>query len=108
MPAYVLDRQWIYLVVYRGILADIAPDLATAEAQLRSFSFERLLLWYHDLYAPSGKVSGVNGARSEGFLHDVTRWYEEGYVQNVAGRAAEKAAVFLRHSSLLGKRSPAR
>jgi hypothetical protein len=26
-------------------------DLPTAESQLRSFSFERLILWYHDLCA---------------------------------------------------------
>jgi hypothetical protein len=30
---------------------DIALNLPAAEAQLRGFSFERLILWYHDQYA---------------------------------------------------------
>jgi hypothetical protein len=39
-----------YLAVYRGILVGIEQEREAAEALLRSFSFEKLLLWYHDLY----------------------------------------------------------
>jgi len=97
---HVLDRQWIYLVVYRGILADIASDLATAEAQLRSFSFERLLLWYHDLYAQRERERR-DRCDVEGFLHDVARWYEEGYDQMSHEEREKHWLLFLRHGSLL-------
>lgn len=94
------DRQWIYLVVYRGILAEIALDLATAETQLRTFSFERLLLWYHDLYAKREQERRER-CEVEGFLHDVARWYEEGYDQMSQEERQKKRLFFLRHSSLL-------
>ncbi len=97
---HVFDRQWIYLVVYRGILADIALDLATAETQLRTFSFERLLLWYHDLYAQREEERRKR-CEVEGFLHDVARWYEEGYDQLSQEERQKKRPLFLRHSSLL-------
>jgi len=73
-----LTGQFVYLVVYRGILADIASDLPTAEARLRDFSMERLLLWYHDLYA---KLVAERRRRqdTEHFLVDVANWYEGGY-----------------------------
>ena len=52
----VYDQQFVYLVVYRGILVDVAADLETAEAKLHSFSFEKLILWYHDLSAKRDEV----------------------------------------------------
>lgn len=72
------DRQCVYLAVYRGILVDIAPDLPTAEAQLRGFSFERLLLWYHDLHARR-VAEHRERLEVERFLRDLAYWYEEGY-----------------------------
>jgi hypothetical protein len=50
-------------------LIDITLDRPAAEAQLRSFSFERLILWYHDLYAKrylpnkSGKTRTLSTTR---------------------------------------------
>ena len=38
-----------YLAVYRGVLVGIEQEREAAEALLRSFNFEKLLLWYHDL-----------------------------------------------------------
>ena len=73
-----IDQPSVYFVVYWGILVDIAQDLPAAEAQLRSFSFERLLLWYHDQYAKRVAERRDRWA-VERFLHDVVRWYEEGY-----------------------------
>ncbi|MBP1464217.1 hypothetical protein EYB53_000715 [Candidatus Chloroploca sp. M-50] len=75
-----IDQQFVYFVVYRGILVDVALDLASAEAQLRSFSFERLLLWYHDLYAKR-EAERRERWEVERFLRDVVRWYTEGYDQ---------------------------
>lgn len=72
------DQQFVYLAVYRGMLVDIALDLPAAEAQLRSFSFERLILWYHDLYAKR-LAERRDRLEVERFLYDVARWYEEGY-----------------------------
>ena len=40
-----------YLAVYRGILVGIEQEREAAEALLRSFNFEKLLLWYHDCTA---------------------------------------------------------
>jgi hypothetical protein len=96
------DQQWIYLVVYRGILTDIAFDLATAEAQLRTFSFERLLLWYHDLYAKR-EHERRERCEIEGFLRDVARWYEEGYDQMPQEAREKHWLFFLRYRSLLEK-----
>lgn len=95
-----LDQQWLYLVVYRGILADIALDLATAEVQLRTFSFERLLLWYHDLYAKR-EHERRERCEIEGFLHDVARWYEDGYDQMSQEERKKHWLWFVRHGSLL-------
>ena len=39
-----------YLAVYRGLLVGIEQDREAAEALVRSLNFEKLLLWYHDLY----------------------------------------------------------
>lgn len=68
-----IDQQFVYFVVYRGILVDVALDLASAEAQLRSFSFERLLFWYHDLYAKR-EAERRERWEVEGFLREVVRW----------------------------------
>lgn len=74
----VFDRQYVYFVVYRGILTDITLDLPTAENRLREFSFDRLLLWYHDLYAKRIQERAQRH-HMERFLHDVRRWFAEGY-----------------------------
>jgi hypothetical protein len=94
-----VDRQWLYLVVYRGILADIALDLATAETQLRTFSFERLLLWYHDLYA-NREHERRERCEAERFLHEVVRWYEEGHDQMSQEERRKHWPFFLLHGSL--------
>ena len=47
-----------YLVVYRGILAGIEEDLENPERRLRTFGFETLILWYHDLYAKLQQALG--------------------------------------------------
>jgi len=41
-----------YLAVYRGVLIGIEQEREAAEALLRSFNFEKLLLWYHECTAP--------------------------------------------------------
>lgn len=74
------DNQFVYLVVYRGILIDIVADLATAEAQLQSFSFERLIFWYHALFAKRNDERRERHALT-GFLRDVQRWFEGKYDQ---------------------------
>ena len=89
-----VDQPSVYFVVYRGILVDVALDLPAAEAQLRSFSFERLILWYHDQYAK--RVAERRDRREvERFLHDVVRWYEEGYDQMTPEDRAEQRLLSL-------------
>ena len=70
------DKQYIYLVIYRGILIDVVEDPAVAESLLHSFCFERLILWYHDLYA---KLARERCERRdvERFLHEMKTWYEK-------------------------------
>ena len=65
-----------YLAVYRGVLVGIEQEREAAEALLRSFNFEKLLLWYHDLYRKRERARGqpiaprcscttfVNGSRA--------------------------------------------
>ena len=97
------DKQFVYLVVYRGILADITLDLAVAEAQLRSFSCERLILWYHDQYAR--RVAERHERwEVERFLRDVVAWYEEGYDRMTPEERAQKpmlGLLFFRYHDLL-------
>ena len=95
-----IDQQWVYLAVYRGILIDITLDRTTAEAQLRSFSFERLILWYHDLYAKR-MAEQRQRQQVDHFLHDVVRWYEEGYDQLSPEERSQQRFVFWMHRPLL-------
>ena len=67
-----------YLAVYRGILVGIETDREAAEAHLRSFSFEKLLLWYHDLYAQRQRARAET-RRAEAFMHNVCERFEQGY-----------------------------
>jgi hypothetical protein len=92
----------VYFVVYRGILVDVALDLPAAEAQLRSFSFERLILWYHDQYAKR-VAERRDRWEVERFLREVVQWYEEGYDQMTPEERDQKplGLLFLRHRDLL-------
>jgi hypothetical protein len=96
----VFDRQYVYFVVYRGILTDITQDLAEAERQLRSFSFERLLLWYHDQYA---KRIQERGRRHEvvRFLRDTQKWFSEGYDQQPPEKSGFRTLFFLHNRDIL-------
>ena len=97
---HAFDQQFVYLAVYRGILVDIALDLTTAEAQLRTFSFERLILWHHDLYA---KRMDERRERLEvvRFLHEVTQWYEEGYHQMAQAERDQHWTIFFSQRPIL-------
>ena len=88
------------MAVYRGILIDITLDRPAAEAQLRSFSFERLILWHHDLYAKR-MAEQRQRQQIEHFLHDVVRWYEEGYDQLPPEERSQQRFVFWMHRPLL-------
>jgi hypothetical protein len=91
-----IDEQFVYLVVYRGILVDVAADRETAESQLSNFSFERLLLWYHDLFA---RLVAEQRQRQSlaGFLRNVLRWFEGGYDQ-MPPEEREKQWFFFWHN----------
>ena len=52
-----------YLAVYRGVLVGIEQEREAAEALLRSFNFEKLLLWYHDLYRKRQRALAATVAR---------------------------------------------
>ncbi len=96
----VFDRQYVYFVVYRGILTDITQDLDEADRQLRSFSFERLLLWYHDQYA---KRLQEQGRRHEvvRFLRDTQKWFSEGYDQQPPEKGGFRTLFFLHNRDIL-------
>lgn len=67
-----------YLAVYRGILVSIEQRREVAEALLHSFNFEKLLLWYHDLYRQRERARSETH-RAEMFMHNVCEWFEGGY-----------------------------
>lgn len=97
-----VDLPSVYFVVYRGILVDVALDLPAAEAQLRSVSFERLILWYHDQYAKR-VAERRNRGEVERFPREVVRWYTEGYDRMTPEEREQKplSLLFLRHRDLL-------
>ena len=95
-----LDRQAVYLVVYRGILVDIAADLEAAEAEMRRFSLERLILWYHDLCVRRDEVRREREDVLH-FLRDVVRWFGEKYDQMPQEERARRMLLFWGNRSIL-------
>jgi hypothetical protein len=73
---------------------DIALNLPAAEAQLRGFSFERLILWYHDQYAKR-VAERRDRWEVERFLRDVVEWYAEGYDRMTQEERAQKPMLSL-------------
>lgn len=67
-----------YLAVYRGVLVGIEQEREAAEALVRSFNFEKLLLWYYDLYHKRQHALADN-RRAEAFMRQVCEWFEGGY-----------------------------
>ena len=67
-----------YLAVYRGVLIGIEQEREAAEALVRSFNFEKLLLWYHDLYHKRQRTL-ADKRRAEAFMRQVCEWFEGGY-----------------------------
>jgi hypothetical protein len=55
-----------------------AIGTGSREALLRSFNFEKLLLWYHDLYRQRTRARDEIH-RVETFMHSVCEWFEGGY-----------------------------
>ena len=102
---HAFNQQFVYLAIYRGILVDIALDLTTAEVQLRTFAFERLILWHHDLYAKC-MTARRDRLEVERFLHEMVRWYEEGYDQMPQVEREKRRMFFLQRSILENATSP--
>jgi len=96
----VMDEQHVYFVVYRGILTDITQDLAEAERQLRSFSFERLLLWYHDQYARRIRER-ARRHDVERFLRHTREWFAEGYDRQPPEKGSFRKLFFLFNRDIL-------
>jgi hypothetical protein len=69
---------YYYLAVYRGVLVGIEQEREAAEVLLRGFNFEKLLLWYHDLYRKRQRALADN-RRAEAFMRQVCEWFEGGY-----------------------------
>ncbi|WP_028571403.1 hypothetical protein [Desulfonatronum lacustre] len=95
-----LNQQSVYFVVYRGILTDIAHDLAEAERHLRSFSFERLLLWYHDQYAKRIRER-ARRHEVERFLRDTHEWFTKGFDQHHPEESSFRSLIFLHNRDIL-------
>lgn len=89
-----------YLAVYRGILAGIEEDLESAEHRLRTFGFETLVLWYHDLYARLQNALG-DAHRSEVFMHDLCEWFEKGYDRLTEEQRTDPLLLFLWNREIL-------
>jgi hypothetical protein len=69
-----------YLAVYRGVLVGIEQEREAAEALVRSFNFEKLLLWYHDLYRKRQRALADN-RRAEAFMRQVCEWFDGGHAK---------------------------
>lgn len=66
----------VYLVISRGILLETAGTLEEAKNLLNDLNFEKLVLWYHDLYQRF--ISEQKEKHSyRKFLEDVKEWYSE-------------------------------
>lgn len=68
--------QNVYIVVDRGILLGTSLNIEEARKLLDSMSFEKLTLWYHDLYKKyiNERIDKNMYVR---FLEDLREWYGE-------------------------------
>ncbi len=70
--------QYVYLAVVRGILVGVANTLQAARSMLDDLNLEKMILWYHDLFAryqseSRAKHGGLN------FMRHIVEWFEKGY-----------------------------
>ncbi len=56
----------------------IEQEREAAETLVRGFNFEKLLLWYHDLYHKRRRTL-ADKRRAEAFMRQVCEWFEGGY-----------------------------
>lgn len=68
--------QNVYIAVDRGILIGTSLSLEEARKLLDSMSFEKLALWYHDLYKKFINER-IKKNMYWGFLKDLREWYGE-------------------------------
>ncbi|MEW6738562.1 MAG: hypothetical protein ACOYU2_07370 [Nitrospirota bacterium] len=69
--------QHVYIAIFRGILAGVADSLQEAKDMVDDMNFEKLILWYHDLYKEYDRTV----REKEGvirFLGSVVEWFEQG------------------------------
>ena len=92
-----------YLAVYRGVLVGIETDLEAAEALIRSFNFEKLLLWHHDMYRKRERARGATH-RAEMFMHNVCEWFEGGY--DKMAPEDRRSPLFIWNRDILEKSEP--
>lgn len=93
-------EKYYYLAVYRGILAGIEQDLESAERRLRTFGFETLILWYHDMYAKLQQALGETH-RADGFMREVCEWFEKGHDRMTAEERDKQMLFFLWNREIL-------
>ena len=67
----------VYLVVNRGVLVGVTPSFEEAQRILRYMNYEKLVLWYHDLWKRLTKAAG-EARRSRRFIEECAQWFEEG------------------------------
>ena len=67
---------------------------------MSTFSFERLILWHHDLYA-NRKDERRDRLEVVRFLHEVAQWYEEGYDQMSQAERDKHWTVFFSQRPIL-------
>ncbi len=88
----------VYIIVNRGILIGATETLEDGKKVLNDLNFEKLILWYHDLYQRYTRERKEKHS-VEHFLEDLSEWYgERVYEKQESGVAAFR---FLLNSAYL-------
>ena len=74
--------------------------MESAERRLRTFGFETLILWYHDVYAKLQHALG-DTHRADGFMREVCEWFEKGYDRMTAEERDKLLLLFLWNREIL-------
>ena len=95
----------VYIAVNRGVLIGTATTLEEAQKLISDLNFEKLILWYHDLYQRYIKERREKKLYAR-FLNDLQQWFREGLQKQFADAKAKQFQIFFNLRHLQGALDP--
>ena len=95
----------VYIAVNRGVLIGVAATLEEAQKLINDLNFEKLILWYHDLYQRYIEERREKNLYMR-FLNDLQQWFREGLHKQSADAEAKQFQIFFNLRHLQGALDP--